>query len=81
MKMSRVFLVLGFVLIMALYLEAQPLASSSSPEDCCFNFFKGKIPPQNILEVKKTGPHCSQQGLIVTTPKFSNLCVHEVAIK
>ncbi|KAB5571653.1 hypothetical protein PHYPO_G00227520 [Pangasianodon hypophthalmus] len=81
MKMSRVFLFLGFVLIMALYSDASPLASLTQPEDCCFSFFKGKIPPQNIQEVKKTGSHCSQQGFIVTTPKFSNLCVHEVAIK
>ncbi|MCJ8734498.1 hypothetical protein PDJAM_G00236000 [Pangasius djambal] len=79
--MSRGFLVLGFVLIMALYSDAQPLASLSSPEDCCFSFFKGKIPPQNILEVKKTGPHCTQQGFIVTTPRFSSLCVHDVTIK
>ncbi|XP_053487892.1 C-C motif chemokine 5 [Ictalurus furcatus] len=74
--MSRLFLVLGFVLIMALYSDATPLAPN--PEDCCFNFFTGKIPPKNILEVKRTGSHCSLQGFIVTTPKHASLCVLEV---
>ncbi|KAB5571652.1 hypothetical protein PHYPO_G00227510 [Pangasianodon hypophthalmus] len=77
MKMSRVFLVLGFVLIMALYSDAQPLALAQS-EPCCFEFFTSKIPPQNILQVKETGSHCSHKGFIVTTPKFSSLCVREV---
>ncbi|KAG7329508.1 hypothetical protein KOW79_007682 [Hemibagrus wyckioides] len=76
MKMSRVFLVLGFIMIMALYTEAKPIAS----EICCFNFFTGKIPVQNILDVKKTGSHCPQQGFIVTTPKISGLCVREISI-
>ncbi|KAG7329505.1 hypothetical protein KOW79_007679 [Hemibagrus wyckioides] len=78
MKMSRVFLVLGFVLIMALYSDAQPRAPN--PEDCCFNFFNHKIPSKEILNVKKTGPHCPHQGLIVTTRKFPGLCVHEISI-
>ncbi|XP_017330184.1 regakine-1 [Ictalurus punctatus] len=79
MKMSRVFLVLGFVLIMALYSDAIPYGVDVVPEGCCFNFFTGKIPPQNILNVKKTGSRCPKQGFIVTTPKHTSLCVHEVA--
>ncbi|MCI4380391.1 hypothetical protein PGIGA_G00239370 [Pangasianodon gigas] len=75
MKMSRVFLVLGFVLIMALYSDAMP--PDPHPVSCCFNFFSGKIPPQNIQLVKKTDSHCAQQGFIVTTPKFPSLCVRE----
>ncbi|KAM9470465.1 chemokine (C-C motif) ligand 33, duplicate 3 [Clarias gariepinus] len=80
MKMSRVFLVLGFVLIMSLYSDAEPEALAQA-EGCCFTFFSGTVPPQNILEVKRTGAHCSQQGFIVKTPKFSSLCVHEVSAK
>ncbi|KAB5571654.1 hypothetical protein PHYPO_G00227530 [Pangasianodon hypophthalmus] len=82
MKMSRVVLVLGFVLIMALYLEAQPgaLDHIAQPEGCCFNFFTGSIPPDKIQKVKKTGSHCYQQGFIVTTPQYSGLCVREVAV-
>ncbi|KAK3536032.1 hypothetical protein QTP70_025517 [Hemibagrus guttatus] len=68
MKMSRVFLVLGFIMIMALYSDAQPIGLQS--EDCCFSFFTGKIPPKKILDVKKIGSHCSQQGFIVTTPEY-----------
>ncbi|XP_017329053.3 regakine-1-like [Ictalurus punctatus] len=78
-KMSCVFLVLGFVLIMALYSDAKPYGVDVVPEGCCFNFFTGKIPPQNILNVKKTGSRCPKQGFIVTTPKHTSLCVHEVA--
>ncbi|XP_060783093.1 C-C motif chemokine 4 homolog [Neoarius graeffei] len=79
MKMNRVFLVLGFVLIMALYSDAQPKAVA--PTECCFEFFTGKIPPQYILEVKKTDSQCPQKGFIVTTPKFPRLCVHEVTME
>ncbi|XP_058253905.1 C-C motif chemokine 13-like [Hemibagrus wyckioides] len=79
MKMSRVFLVLGFVLIMALYSDAQPFALPS--EDCCFNFYTGKIPAKNILNVKKTGSHCPQQGFVVTTVKHTGMCVREISLK
>ncbi|KAK3536035.1 hypothetical protein QTP70_025514 [Hemibagrus guttatus] len=78
MKMSRVFLVLGLVLIMEFYSDAQPEAPN--PEDCCFKFFTGSIPAKNIQNVKKTGSHCPQQGFIVTTPKFSGLCVREISV-
>ncbi|XP_053361619.1 uncharacterized protein LOC128531623 isoform X3 [Clarias gariepinus] len=76
MKMNRVFLVLGFVLIIALYLDAQPQAVH--PEDCCFKFFDGKIPSQNILETKKTSSNCAQEGYIVKIPKHNKLCVREI---
>ncbi|MCJ8734496.1 hypothetical protein PDJAM_G00235980 [Pangasius djambal] len=79
MKMSRVFLVLGFVLIMALYSDAMPEAVAQ-PKDCCFKFFTGKIPPQNILKVKKIDSQCPQKGFIVTSLKFPSLCVHEVTV-
>ncbi|KAF7707729.1 hypothetical protein HF521_018947 [Silurus meridionalis] len=70
MKMRRVFLLLGFVLIMMFDLEAMPLAvmQVGQTESCCFNFFPGKIPSNKILKVTKTGSHCTQQGFIVTTP-------------
>nr|ABA54964.1 CC chemokine SCYA117 [Ictalurus punctatus] len=77
MKMNRVVLVLGFVLIMALYSDAQPFAPAH-PEDCCFDFFSGKIPPEKILKVKETGSNCREKGFIVTTPKHPSLCVREV---
>ncbi|KAK3564623.1 hypothetical protein QTP86_024003 [Hemibagrus guttatus] len=69
MKMSRVFLVLGFVLIMAFYSEAQSefithIYVVSQSEDCCFSFFTGSIPPKHILNVKKTGSNCPQQGFM-----------------
>ncbi|XP_047658523.1 C-C motif chemokine 18-like isoform X2 [Tachysurus fulvidraco] len=76
--MNRVFLVLGFVLIMALYSDANSMGPN--PEDCCFTFFNGNIPSKNILNVKKTGSHCPEQGFIITTPRMSGLCVREVAV-
>ncbi|XP_060784453.1 C-C motif chemokine 14-like [Neoarius graeffei] len=83
MKMSRVFLVLGFVLIMGIYSDAQPesVKHLAEPTDCCFEFFTGNIPPKKILKFKKTDSRCTQQGFIVTTPKFPRLCVHEVTIE
>ncbi|XP_058253546.1 regakine-1-like isoform X1 [Hemibagrus wyckioides] len=79
MMMSRVFLVLGFVLIMALYSDSQPEALNS--EICCFEFFTGKIPAKNILNVKKTGSHCPQQGFVVTTVNSPGLCVRDVSVE
>ncbi|XP_060783090.1 C-C motif chemokine 14-like [Neoarius graeffei] len=79
MKMNRVVLVLGFVLIMGLYSDA--VEASQDPKECCFEFFTGKIPPEKILKVKKTDPRCPQQGFIVTTTKLHRLCVHTVAIE
>ncbi|XP_058252430.1 C-C motif chemokine 13-like [Hemibagrus wyckioides] len=82
MKMSHVFLVLGFVLILTLYSDAQPLTMEtfSHPEPCCFNFFTEKINHKNILNVKMTGSHCPQQGYIIATPKHSSLCVREITV-
>ncbi|KAK2838346.1 hypothetical protein Q7C36_013160 [Tachysurus vachellii] len=79
--MNRVFLVLGFVLIMALYSDANlAIQVFGEVEACCFNFFNGKIPPTHILQVNRTGSHCPQQGFIVATPKNQNLCVREVVV-
>ncbi|MCI4380393.1 hypothetical protein PGIGA_G00239390 [Pangasianodon gigas] len=75
MKMSCVFFFLGFVIIMALSSDARP--QSLDFGQCCFKFFHGKIPPQQVLKVENTDSHCPQQGFIVTTPKFPNLCVRE----
>ncbi|XP_053487890.1 regakine-1-like [Ictalurus furcatus] len=79
MKLNCVFLVLGVVLIMVLCSDAQSDAVAQ-PKDCCFNFITGKIPPQIILEVKKTDSLCPQQGFVVTTHKFPSLCVREVEV-
>ncbi|XP_047671629.1 regakine-1-like [Tachysurus fulvidraco] len=80
--MNRVFLVLGFVLIMALYSDAnlEAMKVMGEVEPCCFSYFIGKIPPKQILQVNPTGSHCPQKGFIVTTPKYPNLCVREVII-
>ncbi|XP_060783095.1 C-C motif chemokine 14-like [Neoarius graeffei] len=75
-KMCHGFLVLGFILIMALCSDAQPQAQ---PIDCCFEFFQGKIPPQKVLSAIPTDTRCSHQGFIVTTPKHRKLCVRKLA--
>ncbi|XP_046706310.1 C-C motif chemokine 3-like [Silurus meridionalis] len=79
-SLSQSFLLLGFVLIVALYSDAQPLGAVPQAEGCCFSFFKGKIPSKFIMQVKRTSSHCSLEGFIVTTPKFPSLCVREVSI-
>ncbi|GAA6075805.1 regakine-1-like [Tachysurus ichikawai] len=79
--MNRVFLVLGFVLIMALYSDAQEaMKVIGEVEPCCFVFFLGRIPPKHILQVNRTGSHCPQQGFIVATRKYPSLCVREVVV-
>nr|ABA54968.1 CC chemokine SCYA121 [Ictalurus punctatus] len=79
MKMNRVVLVLGFFLIMALDSDAKPEAVGL-PKACCFKFYPGKIPPQTILEVKKTDSRCPQQGFIVTTHEFLTMCVRKLEV-
>ncbi|XP_053486293.1 C-C motif chemokine 14-like [Ictalurus furcatus] len=79
MKMNRVVLVLGFVLIMALDSDAKPDAVAP-PKDCCFKFFPGKILPQTILEVKKIDSRCPQQGFVVTTHEFHSVCVRKLEV-
>ncbi|MCI4380390.1 hypothetical protein PGIGA_G00239360 [Pangasianodon gigas] len=77
MKLRRVFLVLGFVLIMVLSVDATPqeLISSNS---CCSSFFRGKIPPKLIVKAEKTDPRCAKRGFVVTTPR-QQLCVRKVS--
>ncbi|KAI5105568.1 hypothetical protein C0J45_5240 [Silurus meridionalis] len=76
----HVFLVLGFILIVTFYSDAAPVAVAP-PTDCCFRFFIGKIPHHQVLRVKRTDMRCPQQGYVVTTPKFPNLCVREIIVK
>ncbi|XP_060783082.1 C-C motif chemokine 17-like [Neoarius graeffei] len=62
--MSRVCLVLGFILIMALYSDAMPHSLNSI--QCCFKYFKGRIPPEKIKMVEKISSKCAAHGFIVT---------------
>ncbi|KAF4094240.1 hypothetical protein AMELA_G00011000 [Ameiurus melas] len=73
--MSRVILVLGFVLIMAHYSDAMPQSLNSV--QCCFKFFEGRIPTQLIQKVKKINSHCTVQGFIVTMANRSSICVRK----
>ncbi|KAG7329504.1 hypothetical protein KOW79_007678 [Hemibagrus wyckioides] len=80
--MSRVFLVLGFVLIMALYSDAMPRVMDDFLEPCCFKFrsisSEDMWKARNEGRIKKTGSHCSHQGFILTTREHSKLCVREI---
>ncbi|KAM9471250.1 uncharacterized protein Hap1MRO34_013072 isoform 2-T2 [Clarias gariepinus] len=80
MKRSREILILGFVLIMVHYSDAMSVPDTHS-EGCCSEFYTGSIPPQNILEVKTTPWHCSEQGYIVTTHSHTTLCVQDITVK
>ncbi|GAA6066146.1 uncharacterized protein LOC100304630 [Tachysurus ichikawai] len=77
MKMSRVFLVLGFILIMLRSSDAHNQALISS-RSCCSSFFPGKIPPKLIVKVEKTSLRCAKQGFMVTT-QWQKLCVRGVS--
>ncbi|KAF5886048.1 C-C motif chemokine 13-like [Clarias magur] len=83
MKMSRVCLVLGFVLIMGLYTDAllNTLDSLAKLKNCCFTFPTDKIHPKKVLDVKRTGPHCNKKGFLVTTTEHKTICVRENPIK
>ncbi|KAL7885328.1 hypothetical protein AOLI_G00056230 [Acnodon oligacanthus] len=66
MKMRRVCLVMGLVLLMADSSDAEP-HGVGHPVHCCFSFSTFKIPPRLILKVEKTRSDCPNPGYIVTT--------------
>ncbi|XP_036424055.1 C-C motif chemokine 3-like [Colossoma macropomum] len=78
MKMSCVCLVLGLVLLMTVSSDAGTYGTDSTghPVQCCFSFFKAKIPPKLIVKVEKTPSECPKPGYVVTTRK-AKLCKQE----
>ncbi|KAG5839793.1 hypothetical protein ANANG_G00208760 [Anguilla anguilla] len=64
--------------------DGQPIAvgvATDSPERCCFNFFKARIPIANIVSMKKIYSGCPHQGFIVKTVKGKLFCVDEEYLK
>ncbi|KAL7885333.1 hypothetical protein AOLI_G00056280 [Acnodon oligacanthus] len=68
MKMSRVCLVLGLVLLMTVSSDANPL-SLSHPDLCCFRFTYFNIPEEEILKIEKLHSNCPKNGYVFTTPQ------------
>ncbi|KAI5617220.1 chemokine CCL-C25a precursor [Silurus asotus] len=77
MKMSFVFLLLGFVLIMANDSDATAQVLIN-PNLCCSSYFDGNIPPKLIVKVEKTGQRCVKRGFMITTTR-QQLCVRKVS--
>ncbi|KAK1804633.1 hypothetical protein P4O66_020625 [Electrophorus voltai] len=74
-KMSCVCLALGLVLLAAISSEAHPHAPGT-PQTCCFDFFKGKIPVNKIKKIEKLDSRCANPGFLVTTEK-KQICLRE----
>ncbi|KAG9338091.1 hypothetical protein JZ751_027062 [Albula glossodonta] len=64
------------VLLCLHHISAQP-AALHAPTDCCFVFFKGKIPSANIMTVNKIDSNCPKPGFIVTTVKNKRFCLDQ----
>uniref|UniRef100_A0AAZ1WXF2 Chemokine interleukin-8-like domain-containing protein n=1 Tax=Oreochromis aureus TaxID=47969 RepID=A0AAZ1WXF2_OREAU len=48
---------------------------SVTPGECCFHFFTGRIPVNNIVSVTKTHSDCLEKGFVVHTAKGKRFCV------
>uniref|UniRef100_A0A3Q0RRM0 Chemokine interleukin-8-like domain-containing protein n=1 Tax=Amphilophus citrinellus TaxID=61819 RepID=A0A3Q0RRM0_AMPCI len=55
------------------------LMSETSPGECCFNFFTGRIPAKKIVSVTKTHSGCLEKAFVITTAAGRRVCVSQSA--
>lgn len=65
----HIYLIISFFLMEIPHLSHSAFAPAH-PEDCCFDFFSGKIPPEKILKVKETGSNCREKGFMCVSDHF-----------
>ncbi|XP_030588019.1 C-C motif chemokine 4-like [Archocentrus centrarchus] len=53
--------------------------SETSPGECCFNFFTGRIPAKKIVSVTKTHSGCLEKAFVIHTAAGKRVCVSQSA--
>ncbi|KAL7402721.1 hypothetical protein ABVT39_018933 [Epinephelus coioides] len=53
----------GLLLLLTVYCTAMPQAlEEMTPGSCCFQFYTGRVPQQQIISVIKTHASCQEKG-------------------
>nr|XP_046249126.1 C-C motif chemokine 4-like [Scatophagus argus] len=75
--MKTLSLAMGTLLLLTVYYSAaMPHAVNEiGPVSCCFKFFTGRIPQQEIISVVKTHSSCQEKGFVVKTARGKAVCV------
>ncbi|XP_041693190.1 C-C motif chemokine 4 homolog [Coregonus clupeaformis] len=72
--MKTTCLALGLLLLTVFHSYAIPLGLQTSPESCCFSFFKVRVPFNKIDSIKKTHSGCPLTAFVVKTVKGKEIC-------
>ncbi|CAK6975135.1 C-C motif chemokine 4-like [Scomber scombrus] len=48
-----------------------------TPEPCCFKFFPGAIPRQEIISIVKTDTRCHKKAFVVSAANGKDICVSQ----
>uniref|UniRef100_A0A4W5JDR3 Chemokine interleukin-8-like domain-containing protein n=1 Tax=Hucho hucho TaxID=62062 RepID=A0A4W5JDR3_9TELE len=72
--MKTTCLALGLLLLTVFHSYAIPLGLQTSPQSCCFSFFKGRVPSNRIVSIQKTHSGCPLAAFVVKTVKGKLLC-------
>uniref|UniRef100_A0A4W5N3W1 Chemokine interleukin-8-like domain-containing protein n=1 Tax=Hucho hucho TaxID=62062 RepID=A0A4W5N3W1_9TELE len=50
--------------------------NANVPEECCFTYYKRKVPRHYIREYEMTRSDCSKRGVILVTKKSYRFCAN-----
>uniref|UniRef100_A0A3Q0RZI1 Chemokine interleukin-8-like domain-containing protein n=1 Tax=Amphilophus citrinellus TaxID=61819 RepID=A0A3Q0RZI1_AMPCI len=62
------------LLLLTVYHCAAIPLNESSPGECCFTFFTGRIPAKNVVSVTKTHRGCLEKAFVYVT---TEICVSQ----
>ncbi|KAI7814926.1 C-C motif chemokine 36.1 [Triplophysa rosa] len=63
-------------LLVVTWIQSGVMAShAKQPVECCFQFYKSKIPHQKIKSYERTRSECALAGVIFMTVKDLQICV------
>ncbi|KAM9570328.1 C-C motif chemokine 4-like [Salvelinus alpinus] len=72
--MKTTCLALGLLLLTVFHSYATPLGLQTSPESCCFSFFRVIVPRNKIDSIQKTHRGCPLPAFVVKTVKGKLIC-------
>ncbi|KAL7402722.1 hypothetical protein ABVT39_018933 [Epinephelus coioides] len=68
----------GLLLLLTVYCTAMPQAlEEMTPGSCCFQFYTGRVPQQQIISVIKTHASCQEKGFVISTARGDEICVSQ----
>ncbi|XP_034734588.1 C-C motif chemokine 4-like [Etheostoma cragini] len=67
---------LTLLLLTVYYCSAMPVAMDA-PVSCCFKFFTGRVPQQDIISIIKTHSRCRQKAFVISAANGRDICVSQ----